>query len=107
MALTAHEKKIVVLAQLSEGDRIVRQRASECGTYPDAAWTLRQPQSSVWISTVKWLERHGLIAESIEPVAGETPHGTNDQTRRWYQAEMKHRVYAITQKGLDWFIDEA
>jgi hypothetical protein len=105
MALTAHEKKIVILIRLRDGDRIVRQRPSECGTFPDAAWTLKGPQAKVWLSTLKWLERHGMIAESIQPASREERDGskmTDERMRIYYQRELRHRIYAITEKGRKW-----
>jgi hypothetical protein len=99
MAMTAFEKKLFILWRLVEDDdRLIRQRPSPCGTFPDAVWFLRQPQSGPGIlGATKWLERHGLIIESIAYASDK-----ND-LRQYYQGELRHRVYAASPAGIAWY----
>lgn len=107
-ALTPHEKKLMVMWRLiDKDDRIVRQRPSDCGTFPDSCWFLLPPQigGGQFLGAVKWLERHGLIMESIAPTVAQEPRhsGTSDDLRRYYQGELRHRVYAASPAGRKWF----
>lgn len=98
---SALEKKLYVLDRLANNDRIIRQRP-DGAICPDAAWFLQRPQGSIWISTVSWLERHGMIAENIGRVADtgkRAPYSTDDEMRTYYQSGLRHRVYGITGKG--------
>ena len=107
-AMTPHEKKLFIMWRLVEkDDRVIRQRRSECGTFPDAVWFLLPPQTGggAFLGAVKWLEHKGLIIESIAPTISAEPRasGSNDDLRRYYQGGLGHQVYAASPAGRKWF----
>jgi hypothetical protein len=107
LTLNATEKKLYILWRLIENDdRLIRQRPVEC--FPDSVWFLLHPQMAPgeMLGATKWLERRGFIIESIAPTTGEAPSNVmtppND-LRKYYQSEWRHRVYAASPAGVDWY----